>query len=213
MTKSLVMSDGPRAIVIVQHSPRQMDKDAAREFLATNHRGILLTYRSDGMPQMSPIIAGVDADGYVTVSSRETAYKVKNLLRNPSASLCMFTDGFYGGWVQVDGTAEIVTLPEAMEPLVDYYRRPFRGASRLAGLPGCDAPGAAGHHPDPHRPGRADEVRISARRVGPAYPAGRDFGCLAWAALRVAPPPAASCPRQRSRGTAGLPEPSVSVVG
>ena len=100
-----------------------MDKDAAREFLATNHRGILLTYRSDGMPQMSPIIAGVDADGYVTVSSRETAYKVKNLLRNPSASLCMFTDGFYGGWVQVDGTAEIVTLPEAMEPLVDYYRR------------------------------------------------------------------------------------------
>jgi len=25
--------------------------------------------------------------------------------------------------VRIEGTAEVVTLPEAMEPLVDYYRR------------------------------------------------------------------------------------------
>ncbi len=99
-----------------------MNIDEAQGFIAGNHRGILLTYRSDGTAQMSPIIAGVDADGHVIVSSRETAYKVKNLARDPRTSMCMFTDGFFGGWVQVDGSAEIVTLPDAMEPLVDYYR-------------------------------------------------------------------------------------------
>ena len=31
-------------------------------------------------------------------------------------------DGFYGDWVQLDGTAEILSLPDAMEPLVEYYR-------------------------------------------------------------------------------------------
>ena len=71
---------------------------------------------------MSPIVAGVDTDGCVVVSSRETAYKVRNLRRDHRASLCMFTDGFYGGWIQVDGVADVMSLPEAMEPLVDYYR-------------------------------------------------------------------------------------------
>jgi hypothetical protein len=37
--------------------------------------------------------------------------------------VCVFVDGFYGPWVQVDGTAEVVSLPQAMELLVDYYRR------------------------------------------------------------------------------------------
>lgn len=100
-----------------------MDMEHARKFIVDNHRGILLTYRSDGSPQMSPVIAGVDDDSHVIVSSCETAYKVKNLARDPRVSLCMFTDGFYGGWVQVDGVAEIVALPDAMDLLVDYYRR------------------------------------------------------------------------------------------
>ena len=99
-----------------------MDIDQALDFIEANHRGILLTHRSDGGPQMSPIVAGVDSDGYIVVSSRETAYKVKNLRRDPRASVCMFTDGFYGQWVQIDGAAEIVSLPEAMDALIDYYR-------------------------------------------------------------------------------------------
>jgi PPOX class probable F420-dependent enzyme len=57
------------------------------------------------------------------VSSRETAMKTANLRRDPQASLCVFSDGFYGEWIQVDGTVEVVSLPEAMDPLVDYYRR------------------------------------------------------------------------------------------
>ena len=104
---------------------------------------------------MSPIIAGVDADGHVIVSSRETAYKVKNLMSDPRASVCMFTDGFFGGWVQIDGTAEIVTLPDAMELLVDYYRS------------------LSGEHPnweeyrDAMRKERRVLIRISIERAGP----------------------------------------------
>ena len=132
-----------------------MDHDKARAFIEANHRGILLTYRADGTPQMSPVLAGVDAGGHVVVSSRETAYKVRNLQRDPRASLCMFTDGFFGGWVQVDGTAGIITLPEAMEPLVDYYRN------------------LSGEHPDwqEYRDAMQRErrvvIRISVERAGP----------------------------------------------
>jgi PPOX class probable F420-dependent enzyme len=72
---------------------------------------------------MSPVTVGVDAEGRALVSSREAAYKTRNLRRDARASLCVFTDGFYGPWVHIDGTAEVVSLPAAMELLVDYYRR------------------------------------------------------------------------------------------
>ena len=100
-----------------------MDLDVAREFLRTHHRGVLATVRADGRPQLSPVTATVDVAGRAIISSREPAIKVRNLRRDPRASLCVFTDRFFGEWVQVDGTAEIVSLPEAMELLVDYYRR------------------------------------------------------------------------------------------
>lgn len=96
--------------------------DEAVEFARSHHRGVLATRRNDGRPQMSPIVAGIDAAGRVAISSRETAYKVKNLRRDPSVSLCLFQDRFFGSWVQIDGTAEIVSLPEAMESLIAVYR-------------------------------------------------------------------------------------------
>jgi hypothetical protein len=34
----------------------------------------------------------------------------------------VFTDAWYGAHVQLDGTAEILHLPDAMEPLVEDYR-------------------------------------------------------------------------------------------
>ena len=100
-----------------------MDADEAREFIRKNHRAVLATYRADGSPQMSPVVADVDPEGMVVVSSRETAMKVKNLRRDPRASLIALSDGWWGPWVQVDGRAAIVSLPEAMEGLVEYYRR------------------------------------------------------------------------------------------
>jgi PPOX class probable F420-dependent enzyme len=82
----------------------------------------MTTRRANGDPQMSPILCNVDAEGRVGVSTREAALKVKNLRRDPRVSLCVMNDGFFGDWIQVDGTAEIVSLPEAMELLVEYYR-------------------------------------------------------------------------------------------
>ena len=100
-----------------------MEIKKAQEFLQDNHRGVLSTYRQDGRLQMSPIIIGVNAAGLGIISSRETAYKVKNLRRDPRASVCVFVDKFFGDWIQIDGTAEILSLPDAMEPLVDFYKR------------------------------------------------------------------------------------------
>ena len=99
-----------------------MDFDVAREFIAANHHAVLATHRRDGRPQLSPVACGVDADGRVVVSTRETAVKTKNARRDPNVSLCVLPDAFFGGWVQVEGRAEVVSLPDAMEPLVDYYR-------------------------------------------------------------------------------------------
>jgi len=95
--------------------------------LADKHRAVLATRREDGGVQMSPVTVALDGDGRPIISTRQTAYKVKNLRRDPRASLCVFSDGFFGEWVQIDGTVTIVDLPEAMEPLVDYYRRASGG--------------------------------------------------------------------------------------
>jgi PPOX class probable F420-dependent enzyme len=133
-----------------------MDNHDAQEFLRRNHRGILHTHRRDGAPQMSPIIVGIDGEGRAIISSRKAAYKVRNLWRDPRASVVAFVDGFFGDWLQIDGTADIVLLPEAMEPLVEYYR------------------GLAGEHPDWIEYRRAMEteervlIRITIERAGPS---------------------------------------------
>jgi PPOX class probable F420-dependent enzyme len=132
-----------------------MDLEHAREFIRVNHHAILHTHRADGSPQMSPVACGIDDDGRVIVSTRETAMKTKNLRRDPRASLCVISDTFYGEWVQVDGTATVVSLPDALEGLVDYYRK------------------VAGEHPDwdDYRNAMQREhrvlVRIDLERAGP----------------------------------------------
>lgn len=132
-----------------------MDLNEARAYVEGNSHAVLSTTRRDGTPQLSPVAAALDGEGRVVVSSRETAYKVKNLRRDPRAWLCVFPDAFYGRWVQVEGTVEVLSLPEAMEPLVDYYRA------------------AAGEHDDweTYRQVMRDEqrclIRITITRAGP----------------------------------------------
>ncbi|MBD8062210.1 PPOX class F420-dependent oxidoreductase [Oceanitalea stevensii] len=100
-----------------------MDTGAALEFVRANPRGILATRRRSGDAQQPPVLAAVDDDGRVLISTRETAVKVRNLRRTPRASLCQLSERFFGPWVQLTGPVEIVSLPEAMDLLVDYYRR------------------------------------------------------------------------------------------
>jgi PPOX class probable F420-dependent enzyme len=99
-----------------------VDRDALLEFVRPRHRMILMTPRADGTTQASPVTGGVDADGRVVVSSYPERAKAANVRRAGTASVLVLSDEFNGAWVQVDGTAECLDLPEALEPLVEYYR-------------------------------------------------------------------------------------------
>lgn len=99
-----------------------MELDEARAVVRAQHRAVLATTRSDGTPQMSPVLVTLDDEGRLVISTRETAAKVKNLRRDPRAWLCVLPDGFFGRWAQIEGAAEIVALPEALPLLEEYYR-------------------------------------------------------------------------------------------
>ena len=132
-----------------------MDIETARQFVREHHRAVLATRRADGGPQLSPVLVGVDAAGRVMISTRETALKTRNMRRDPHVSVCVMSDSFFGPWVQIEGLATLLSLPEAMEELVDYYRR------------------VAGEHPnwDEYRQAMEKEqrvlVRITINRAGP----------------------------------------------
>jgi PPOX class probable F420-dependent enzyme len=100
-----------------------VDLDEARAFLRENHRGVLATRRAGGGIQQSPVLVNLDGEGRAIISSRETAYKVRNLRGDPWAQGCVFTDRFFGEWISFEGPAEVLSLPEAMDPLIDYYKR------------------------------------------------------------------------------------------
>jgi PPOX class probable F420-dependent enzyme len=133
-----------------------VDLDKARDYVRGHSHAVLATLRRDDTPQMSPVGVTVDDAGRVIISSRETAVKVKNLRRHPRAWACVIPDSFWGGeFVQVEGDVEIVSLPDAMELLVDYYRR------------------IAGEHPDwdDYRAAMQRErrclIRLTITRAGP----------------------------------------------
>ncbi|MEO5708665.1 MAG: PPOX class F420-dependent oxidoreductase [Nocardioidaceae bacterium] len=131
-----------------------MDLDQARDFVRSHHRAVLATRSASGIHQ-SPVLVGVDEEGRLTVSSRETAYKTKHLRADPWVQLCVLPDDFFGDWVYVEGDAEVLSLPEAMEPLVEYYR------------------GVSGEADDwdAYRSGMEHErrvmIRVTPRRAGP----------------------------------------------
>jgi PPOX class probable F420-dependent enzyme len=99
-----------------------VDRNGLLEFVRPRHRMILLTARADGTPQASPVTGGVDTEGRVVVSTYPERAKAANVRRRPAASVLVLSDDFNGAWVQVDGYAEVLDLPEALEPLVEYYR-------------------------------------------------------------------------------------------
>jgi PPOX class probable F420-dependent enzyme len=132
-----------------------VDIARATRFLSAHPRAVLATSRADGRPQLSPVVAAVGDDGRILISTREPAIKAKNLARDPRASLCVLNDGFFGEWVQAEGIAELIHLPDAMPILEDYYRR------------------ISGEHPDwaeyreAMRRDRRLIIRITVDRAGP----------------------------------------------
>jgi PPOX class probable F420-dependent enzyme len=101
---------------------RFVDRDGLNDFVRPRHRGVLLTRRRDGWPQSSLVTMGLDGDGRILVSSYPERAKVANIGRNPQASVVVMSDEFNGEWVQVDCSAEVIHLPDALEGLCDYFR-------------------------------------------------------------------------------------------
>jgi PPOX class probable F420-dependent enzyme len=132
-----------------------LDVAKAEELLRKNHRAIFCARRKDGSPLMSPVACALEGPGTVVVSTRETAAKARAVARDPRVSLCVVPEAWYGEWLQIDGTAELIHLPEAMDGLVAYYRT------------------VAGEHPDwdEYREAMEKEkrllVRITIERAGP----------------------------------------------
>lgn len=112
------------------------------EFARPRHHAILITARADGSPQASPVTCGVDAAGRVVISTYPERAKAVNARRSGTASVVVLSDDFGGPWMQLDGDAEVLDMPEALDALVDYYRS------------------ISGEHPD------WDEYRDAMRRQG-----------------------------------------------
>jgi len=99
-----------------------VDRAGLGEFVRSRHRAVVITVRADGSPQASPVTCGLDDDGRIVISTYPERAKVVNARRNPSVSVVVMSDEFNGPFVQVDGRAEVLDLPEALDALVDYYR-------------------------------------------------------------------------------------------
>jgi len=98
-----------------------MDPATALEYVRSNDRAVMLTTRANGAPAMAPVTVAV-VDDQVTLSTRETAYKVAHLRRDPHTSLCVVPEKWLGRWVQLNCRATVVSLPDALDTLVEYYR-------------------------------------------------------------------------------------------
>ncbi len=146
----------PRTIA----SNTAVDLNALLDFVRPRHQMILVTRRRDGAPQLSPVTGGVDADGRIVISTYPERAKVANLRRSPESAVLVLSDDFGGAWVQVDGTAEVLDLPDSIEPLVDYFRA------------------ISGEHPDwdEYRQAMRDQgkslIRITPTRWGPVATGG-----------------------------------------
>lgn len=137
-----------------------VDLDGLLEFCRARHHVLLVTTRRDGSPQASPVSAGVDEHGRFVISTYPERAKTANVRRDPAVSLVVLSDDWDGPWVQVDGEAEVLDMPAALDPLVDYFRS------------------IAGEHPDwdeyrdaMRRQGKS-LVRVTPRRWGPVATGG-----------------------------------------
>jgi PPOX class probable F420-dependent enzyme len=99
-----------------------VDLPTLLDFVRPRHQMVLTTFRSDGSLQSSPVTAGVDDAGRIVIASYPQRAKAANIRRDPRASVTVLSDEFNGPYVQVDGAAEVIDLPDAVEPLVDYFR-------------------------------------------------------------------------------------------
>jgi PPOX class probable F420-dependent enzyme len=100
----------------------QVDRAGMLEFARPRHHAILITARSDGSPQASPVTCGIGTDDRIAIATYPERAKAMNTRRSGTASVVVLSDDFGGAWLQIDGDAQVLDMPEALEPLVEYYR-------------------------------------------------------------------------------------------
>ncbi len=121
---------------------------------------VLLTERADGSAQASPVTGGVDDSGRIVVATYPDRAKARNVRSRPHAGVVVLSEDWNGPWVQVDGDAEVLDVPAALEALVEYFRN------------------ISGEHPDwdEYRQAMLDQgkslIRITPRRWGPVATGG-----------------------------------------
>jgi len=103
-------------------SAEHVTREQLLEFVRPRHRCVLVTHKKSGGLQISPVTSGVDADGRIVISTYPQRAKAANLRRDSHVSVCVLSDEFNGAYVQIDGTAEVLDMPDALEPLVEYFR-------------------------------------------------------------------------------------------
>ena len=101
---------------------RRVDRSELIDFLRPRHRGMLATARTDGRPQLSPVTCGVDPDSRIVIATYPSRAKIGNVRRDDRVSLCALSEDWSAAYVQIDGRAQVLDLPDALEPLVEYYR-------------------------------------------------------------------------------------------
>ena len=99
-----------------------VDLDGLLDFVRPRHQMVVITTRTDGRPQASPVTGGVDGSGRIVISTYPERAKTANARRNPRVSVLVLSDDFGDAWVQVDGDCEVIDAPESVEPLVEYFR-------------------------------------------------------------------------------------------
>ena len=112
--------DDPRAKHMSTN--KVVDRPGLVEFVTGKNRWVLSTTRSDGRPQMSLVTGTITPEGDLLISSYPQRVKTRNAKRNPLVSVAVMGDEFNGAWVQIDGEAEVLDMPEAADGLVEYFR-------------------------------------------------------------------------------------------
>src|SRR6201995_5842872 len=136
----------------------QVGRDELLDFLRDRHHVVLVTTKRDGTLQLSPVTAGLDEAGRIVISTYPERAKAHNARRHPAVDVLVLSDDFGGAWVQVSGTAEVLDLPEAMEPLVESFRcisgehsdwAEYRGAMQRQGKSLLPGPAGLRRRPPP----------------------------------------------------------------
>jgi PPOX class probable F420-dependent enzyme len=102
-----------------------VDLEQLLDFVRPRHRMVLMTRRSDGSPQASPVAGGVDDSGRIVVATYPQRAKTRNARKRPEVSVVVLSDDWDGAWVQVDGTCQVLDAvdgDEALDGFVEYFR-------------------------------------------------------------------------------------------